>query len=261
MLFCPRQNQPNKIYFQPNEEFTKMPRKPMTKDEFQRRFEEIRNKQYKRGVRGTGGAGNTLENLLGLGVDDKQSSDLGFAELKVRMRGATSSLKLFSLDRNAWEITPDEATQKFGMLSDDGGKRLYFETRQGAITKTGLQFFSDSESVSILSPNNDVIAEWSLDTLCKTFENKIKDLVVVTAEMTMGSGGFDYYVYRNAFHLHGFTKDCIRAAFLQNVITLDLHLESISIQNDGLWKMKNRGTAFRIDEDNLEKLFQNKDSL
>ena len=238
-----------------------MPRKPMTKDEFRRRFSEIRNKQYKRDVRGADGAGNTLENLLGLGVENKQSSDLGFAELKVRMRGATNSVKLFSLDRNAWQITQDEATPKFGTTNDDGRKRLYFEMRQGNITKTGLQFFSDSESVSILSPNDDVIAEWSLDTLCKTFEDKIKDLVIVTAEMTMGAGGFDYYVYRNAFHLYGFTKDRIRAAFMQNIITLDLHVESISIRDDGMWKMKNRGTTFRIDEDTLEKLFQNKDSF
>lgn len=233
----------------------------MTKEEFRRKFAEIRNKRFKREVRGTGGAGNTLENLLGLGVDNKQSSDLGFAELKVRMREATSSVKLFSLDRDAWQITQNEATQKFGMSSDDGRKRLYFEMRQGTITKTGLQFFSDSETVSILSPNNDVIAEWSLDTLVKTFERKINELVVVTAEMTMGAGGFDYYVYRNAFHLHGFSKQRIRAAFLQNIITLNLHIESLSIRNDGSWKIKNRGTAFRINEDRLEKLFENKDML
>lgn len=238
-----------------------MARKPMTKDEFQRRFAEIRNKQFKRDVRGTGGAGNTLENLLGLGVDNKQSSDLGFAELKVRMRDATSSVKLFSLDRNAWRVPQSEATQKFGTSSDDGRKRLYFEMRQGTVTKTGLQFFSDNETVSILSPNNDIIAEWSLDTLVKTFEIKIKELVVVTAEINMGAGGFDYYVYRSAFHLHGFSKNQIRAAFLQNVITLNLHVESISIRTNGSWKMKNRGTAFRIDEDKLEKLFEHKDPL
>lgn len=238
-----------------------MPRRPMTKDEFQRRFAEIRNKQFKRETRGTGGAGNTLENLLGLGTDNKQASDLGFAELKVRMQGATSSVKLFSLDRDAWRLPQSEATQKFGTTSDDGRKRLYFEMRQGTITKTGLQFFSDDETVSILSPNNDVVAEWSLETLVRIFETKIKELVVVTAEMNMGAGGYDYYVYRNAFHLHGFSKNQIRAAFLQNVITLNLHVESISIRTDGSWKMKNRGTAFRIDEEHLEKLFEYKDAL
>ena len=238
-----------------------MPRKPMTKEEFTRRFSEIRNKQFKREVRGTGGAGNTLENLLNLGVDNKQRADLGFAELKVRMKGANSSVKLFSLDRDAWQITQDEAAQKFGAASDDGRKRLYFEMRQGTITKTGLQFFSDSETVSILSPTNDVIAEWSLDLLVKTFEEKIKELVIVTAEMNMGAGGFDYFVYRHAFHLHGFSKSKIRSAFLQNIITLNLHVESISVRIDGSWKMKNRGTSFRINEDRLEKLFENKDAL
>jgi len=238
-----------------------MPRKPITVEEFQRRFAEIRNKQYKRDVRGTGGAGNMLENLLNLGVDNKQKSDLGFAELKVRMRDAVSSVKLFSLDRDAWRVTKNEAAQKFGTMSDDGRKRLYFEMRQGTITKTGLQFFSDSETVSILSPNDDVIAEWSLDILVKTFEDKIKELVVVTAEMNMGAGGFDYFVYRNAFHLYGFSKDTIRAAFLENIITLNLHIESVSIKPDGSWKIKNRGTAFRINEDKLEKLFKNKDIL
>lgn len=239
-----------------------MPRKPMTKDEFQRRFAEIRNKQFKRDIRGTGGAGNTLENLLGLGVDNKSKSDLGFAELKVRMRGATSSVKLFTLDRDAWLMPQQEAAQKYGTTSDyDGRKRLYFELRQGTITKTKLEFFSNDETVGILSPNGDTIAEWSLDTLVSTFEDKIRALVIVVAEMNMGAGGFDYFVYRNAFHLHGFSKAKIRGAFLQNIITLNLHIESITIKPDGTWKMKNRGTAFRINEDKLEKLFENKDSL
>lgn len=233
----------------------------MTKEDFIRRFAEIRNKQFKRDARGTGGAGNTLENLLNLGADNQQKADLGFAELKVRMRDAISSVKLFSLDRDAWHISQAEAAQKFGTDSDDGRKRLYFEMRQGTITKTGLQFFSDNETVSILSPNNDIIAEWSLDKLAKVFEDKIRELVVVTAEMTMGAGGHDYYVYRNAFHLHGFSKDRIRSAFLQNIITLNLHVESIAVKADGTWRMKNRGTAFRINEDRLEKIFENKDAL
>lgn len=238
-----------------------MQRKPMTKEDFIRRFAEIRNKQFKRDARGTGGAGNTLENLLNLGADNQQKADLGFAELKVRMRDAISSVKLFSLDRDAWHISQAEAAQKFGTDSDDGRRRLYFEMRQGTITKTGLQFFSDNETVSILSPNNDIIAEWSLDKLAKVFDDKIRELVVVTAEMTMGAGGHDYYVYRNAFHLHGFSKDRIRSAFLQNIITLNLHVESIAVKADGTWRMKNRGTAFRINEDRLEKIFENKDAL
>jgi len=238
-----------------------MPRKPMTIEEFTRRFAEIRNKQFKREVRGTGGAGNTLENLLNLGVDNKQKADLGFAELKVRMKGANSSVKLFSLDRDAWQFTQSEATQKFGTPNEDGRKRLYFEMRQGTVTKTGLKFFSNDETISILTPNNDIIAEWSLDLLVKTFTDKIKELVVVTAEMNMGAGGFDYFVYRNAFHLHGFSKSTIRSAFLQNIITLNLHVEAIIIKPDGTWRMKNRGTAFRINEDRLDKLFENKDAL
>lgn len=233
----------------------------MTKDEFKRRFAEIRNKRYKRDVRGAGGAGNTLENLLGLGVDNKSKADLGFAELKVRMKDATSSVKLFTLDRDAWRVDKSQTTQKYGTLNDEGKKRLYFEFRQGTITITKLKFFSNNESVGILSPNGDTIAEWSLDTLVKTFEDKIKQLVVVTAEMSMGAGGSDYFIYRNAFHYHGFSKTKIRAAFLQNVITLNLHIESIVIREDKTWKIKNRGTAFRINDDKLEKLFENKDVL
>ncbi len=233
----------------------------MTREEFQRRFDEIRNKQFKREVRGSGGAGNTLENLLKLGIDNKQKADLGFAELKVRMKGAISSVKLFSFDRDAWHYTQSDAAQKFGTESDDGRRRLYFEMRQGTTTKTGLKFFSNEESVAILSPNGDIIAEWSLDTLVHTFETKVKELVVVTAEMNMGAGGHDYFIYRSAFHLHGFSRKTIRSAFLQNVITLNLHIDSISIRDDGTWRMKNRGTSFRINEDRLEKLFENKDAL
>ena len=238
-----------------------MPRKAMNRDEFQRRFAEIRNKRHKRDVRGTGGAGNTLENLLGLGVDNQRKADLGFAELKVRMKDAISSVKLFTLDRDAWRMDKSEATQLYGTENDDGKKRLYFEMRQGTITKTKLKFFSDDESVGISSPNGDTIAEWSLDTLVKTFESKINELVVVTAEVTMGADGFDYFVYRHAFHFHGISKNSVRAAFLQNVITLNLHIESITIKPDGVWKIKNRGTAFRINDDKLEKLFERKDAL
>ena len=238
-----------------------MPRKPMTKDEFQRRFAEIRNKQYKRDERGTGGVGNTLENLLGLGVGSGQKADVGFAELKVRMKDAISSVKLFTLDSDIWRLTQDAQAGKFGVSNYEKVNGLHFEMRQGEITKTGLKFFTDNETVSILSPNDDVIAEWSLDKLIRTFERNVKEQVIVTAEMNMGAGGFDYFVYRHAFHLHGISKASLRSAFLQNAITLNVHIESISIGRDGSWKVKNRGTAFRINENNLEKLFENKDSL
>lgn len=238
-----------------------MVRKGMTKEEFSRRFAEIRNKQFKRDVRGAGGAGNTLENLLGLGVDNQSKADLGFAELKVRMQGAISSVKLFTLDRDAWRMPKYEAVQQFGTENHEGRKRLYFELRQGTITKTKLEFFSNEETVGILSPNGDVIAEWSLDKLVDVFGDKVREVVIVQAEMTMGAGGFDYFVFRRAHHLHGFSKARIRSAFLQNIITLNLHIESISLKPDGTWKLKNRGTAFRINEDRLEKLFDHKDLL
>lgn len=238
-----------------------MPRKKMTKKEFQDMFAKIRNKRHKRGTRGTGGAGNTLENLLGLGVDNLRKADLGFAELKVRMINAISSVKLFTLDRDAWRMDKSEATQLYGTENEEGKKRLYFEMRQGTITITRLKFFGNDESVGIRSPNGDLVAEWSLDKLVETFEDKIKELVVVSAETTMGADGYDYFVYRNAVHYHGISKNKIRAAFLQNVITLNLHIESISIRPDNTWKIKNRGTAFRINDDKLEKLFENKDAL
>ena len=77
----------------------------------------------------------------------------------------------------------------------------------------------------------------------------------------MGAGGFDYFVYRHAFHLYGISKQSLRSAFLQNVITLNLHIESIVVKPNGNWKVRNSGTSFRINEDKLEKLFDSKDSL
>lgn len=238
-----------------------MSRESMKIEGFRRKFADIRNKQHKPKVRGTGGAGNTLELLLGLGLDNAQASDLGFAELKVRMKGATSSVKLFSLDKDAWQIDKSDATQKFGTENQEGRKRLYFEMRQGTITKTGLQFFSNDEQIAILSPVGDIIAQWSLDTLVNAFTTKLKNLVIVSAETVLGPGGYDYFVYRTALYLHGFSKTSIRAAFLNNVITLNLHIESINIKPDGSWRIKNRGTAFRINEENLEDIFEHRDFL
>lgn len=238
-----------------------MSRETMKIEGFRRKFAEIRNKQHKPQARGSGSAGNTLEILLGLGVDNKQAGDLGFAELKVRMRGATSSVKLFSLDKDAWQIDKSEVAQKFGTINEEGHKRLYFEMRQGTITKTGLQFFSNDENIAILSPVGDIIAQWSLDTLIQVFTNKIKNLVIVSAETTLGPGGFDYFVYRTALYLHGFSKTSIRAAFLNNIITLNLHIDSISKRSDGSWRIKNRGTAFRINEEHLEEIFENREYL
>lgn len=238
-----------------------MGRESMKIEGFRRKFAEIRNKQHKPQVRGTGGAGNTLELLLGLGLDNTRRGDLGFAELKVRMKGATSSVNLFSLDKDAWEIDKSDATQKFGTENEEGRKRLYFEMRQGTITKTGLQFFSDDEGIAILSPVGDIIAQWSLDTLVNAFTTKIKNLVIVNAEITLGPGGYDYFVYRTALYLHGFSKTSIRAAFLNNVIRLNLNIKSIALKSDGSWRIKNGGTAFRIDEEHLEDIFEHRDFL
>ena len=243
------------------QELLKMSRESMKIEGFRRKFAEIRNKQHKPQGRGKSDAENTLEMLLGLKQNNTQTGDLGFAELKVRMKGKTSSVKLFSLDKDAWGIDKDDETQKFGNRKDESRKHLFLERRKGTITKTGLQFFSNDEAVAILSPVGDIIAQWSLDTLINVFTNKLKNLVIVNTETVLGPGGYDYFVYRTAVYLHGFSKTSIRAAFLNNVITLDTHIESINIKSDGSWRMKHRGTALRINEEHLEEIYEHRDFL
>lgn len=238
-----------------------MGRETMKIEGFKRKFAEIRNKQFKPLTRGTASATNTLKILLGLGIDNIESGDLGFAELRVRMRGSTNTVKLFSLGKDSLQLDKDDVFLKSITESDQTNNRLLLERRNGHITKTGLMFFSNDEYVTILSPVGDIVAKWSLDVLISLFTKKIKNLVIVSAESTLGRGGYDYLVYRTALYLHGFSKTSIRTAFLNNVITLNPHIGTINIKPDKTWDIKNHGTVFQINEEKLEDIFEHRDFL
>ncbi len=234
-----------------------MSRKAMSKEEFKKAFDKIKNKPIQTTRGGDTGVGHTLETLLGLEEDNLDRPDLGFAELKAHRKGSNALITLFTFDRKAWLLKQKEVIKKFGYEDDEGRQALKFQFRHdGKLTKVGLTLSPNKNktSVSLISKNNEVVAEWKLDSLANKFLQKMPALVVVTAENTKGAKGEEFKYTEAKFYAKP-SPELICQQILAGNVCVDLRMH---IQDE---KVRNRGTAFRVYEGAIGDLFGVKEKL
>lgn len=236
-----------------------MPRKAM-KDiaEFKKAFDQIKAQgPVKSGRGGATGVGHTLETLLGLEEDNKDRADLGFAELKAHRKGSNALITLFTFDRNAWLMNKKDAIENYGTADSDGRMGLYFTLRhEGEITQTGLKLVGDKkqDTVSVLDEEGKILAQWTMEKIAKKFMEKIPALVVVTAESEHKPGG-EHFKYTEAMFYTNPVAEKICQQILAGNVSVDLRM------HDAITKVRNHGTAFRVYEQAVGELFENKQKV
>ena len=95
-----------------------------------------------------------------------------------------------------------------------------------------------------------VIAEWHLNEIVKKFLEKVKNVLLVTAQVEIRDG-VEYFLYDDAVLLSGGTDlNLLRQEFQNEHLMLDLRLHEKSTH------ARNHGTAFRVKLQYLEKLYQ-----
>ena len=96
-----------------------------------------------------------------------------------------------------------------------------------------------------------VIVKWSWDLLISAFAKKFPACVKVFADVEKRDG-VEYFHYNEAYRFIGTDKNLFRTAIENNMIAIDIRMRTQKMIGKSL---RNRGTAFRINHDKLEKLF------
>jgi hypothetical protein len=236
-------------------------RKKMSRAEFKEVYEKIQEEDWVESTRsGATAVGHTLESKLGLDEDNLAAPDLGFAELKAHREESSAMITLFTFDRDVWLMKPKEAISQFGTEDENKRKGLYFTLRNdGGVTKTGLSLFGDDESVSVIGPDDKVIAKWALEKLVQKFAQKMPKLVLVSAKSKMkpGKKGVvkEHFKFKKARLFSTPSVSKLRLALMNGLVCVDLRM------HDAVSKVRNHGTAFRVREDALSELFETEEDL
>jgi len=209
---------------------------------------------------GNTGIGKTLEDLLGIEENNIPGPNAEMIELKSARKGASSMLTLFTkspLPKKANSVL----LQKSGYESAQGNERKELHTTVNAKEfnqlkgKLGFKIKIEGDRVNLITPQNEIVAYWDKETLKKSFERKLPQLVYVKAE-TKGSGSNEEFWYNEAWFLNGFNFDNFIGLLKQGTILVDIRIGQYP---DG--RTHDHGTGFRVFPDKLDLCFKYREKI
>jgi hypothetical protein len=112
------------------------------------------------------------------------------------------------------------------------------------VAKTSLQMYHKDKTL---------IAEWSATTLLQYFSQKLPSLILVLADTRRNAEGKEEFHYTDAYLLKKPSKTGLLKLIQKNFVVVDLRMH---LKPGGT--VRNRGTAFRVEEKNLIQCFTDK---
>ena len=170
-----------------------------------------------------GGAGNTLEQLLGIKENNLSLPDIGKYELKVKRENNPTPLSLFSkaplprgVNKKLFDVY--HTTNK-----EDGVKRLYTTV---STRKNPQDFYLEigRERLHLRNKNN-IEAYWNIDELYKIAKTKVDNILLViakTKEQVADIG--EEFCFSEAYLLSGITKKSFIDAIKNNDLIVDIRI-------------------------------------
>ena len=206
-----------------------------------------------------GGAGNTLENLLGIKENNISSPDLGEIELKtVNIESSSSQLlSLFNFNNKVWRMKQLDAIKKYGSKNRDGRKGIYY-TLNTTPNSAGLfiNVNEKEEKIIVQSILGEILIEYPVQSLVEKFNQKVKSIFLIYFRREERDGKY-YFSYEKAKFLNGgTTKKNIMFNIKNHIITIDLRLHPRANKKGGFMS-RNHGTAFRTQISSLHELYSN----
>ena len=194
--------------------------------------------------------GNTFEDELGLKENNIAAPDLKNYELKVKRKGASGLQTLFNKE-GEWQMKQIEFLEQYGFPHT---KYIGEISGQSTITKSpnkrGFYYESDDDYLYV-KVDDVIIVRWDWCKLVEVFGNKFPNCIKVLAE-TIKDKGTEYFHYNEIYLYKGTTKQKFRELIENDLISIDFRL--YTQYNKGKC-IRNRGTAFRIKHENMDKLF------
>lgn len=221
--------------------------------EFVPAYNRIKSRGFIKSHRkGDTGVGHTLEQELGLTENCISGPDIDGKELKAARKGAGGKQTLFTKE-GEWQITQLKFIETFGFPHTKHSGEL---SAQSTITKTknkrGFWIHTNDEYVSIKHEELEIV-RWDWDSLIKQFAHKFPSCIKVFADVEVREG-IEYFHYNEAYVYLSTDKNLFRKAIENDVISIDFRLRTQ--YNVGTGKgVRNRGTCFRINHFDMDKLF------
>lgn len=228
----------------------------MNLNEFIEKIKDLKERGFiKTKRKGDTGVGHTLEREIGLTENNISGPDLENIELKAQRRGSTSKITLFTLDKKAWKIKQKDLILKYGYIDCKGRRSLYCTVSNNP-NPQGFYTTVKGDKFCLLHTTGKLIAEWKIEDLVASLSKKIPNLILVIADCKLASDGKEMFWYKEAYYLKGVDENKFIEYLKNSLITIDLrmHLKSGN-------RVRNHGTAFRIEEKYLADLFSSKINL
>ena len=220
----------------------------LTDDELFRRVRRVIRKDWieipkTQGFGGTGAPGRLLEHELGLDGGKLDIPDAGKWELK--FHGGKSLLTLFHKEGRP-RGHMHHLVRHFGIMDKLG--RLSFRHTIKARSDLGFYVANESNLITVRNavPNDIVWPHWSHDDLITAFAAKLRRVIVVKGERRSG-----LVKYRAAHAYEEPSPTRFIEAIANGTVAIDF--DARTTNGEGL---RNHGTKFRIEYDDLGKLYR-----
>ncbi|MBX4209710.2 MAG: MvaI/BcnI family restriction endonuclease [Mollicutes bacterium PWAP] len=211
-----------------------------------------------------GGAGNTLENLLGIDENNISAPDLGDIELKTINIDKSNSqlLSLFNFDNKVWKMKQLDAIEKYGSKNKNGRMGLYY-TLNTKPNSAGLFINADeiNQKIIIQHVSGEILIEYPVENLVNKFNTKVQSVFLVYFKKEKRDGEI-YFLYEKAKYLNGgTTTQNIISNIKNHIITIDLRLHPKLKKNGTSFSSRNHGTTFRVKNSNLKELYKKMENI
>ena len=232
----------------------------MNLKEVQNRLQKIKNKGFVKSLRrGSTGVGYTFEVLFGVEENNIPIPDVGGrVELKTIRRDSQSLITLFTFNKGVWHIKQKKLIQKYDYFDKKGRKALKNTVFYNKPISQGLKLEIDEAKDMIYlieETTKNILAGWDVYVIVGKFMAKLSRLLIVLAERKIIKGE-EYFYYNEAYLLTEPSSRNFIKAFREFLIGIDLRMH---LKENGI--VRNRGTAFRIKEKNLIKLYEHSKRL
>lgn len=209
--------------------------------------------------KGPTGIGYTFESIFGIEENNIPIPDIGGrVEIKTIRRDSKSLITLFTFNRSVWHIKQKELIQKYGYIDEKGRYALKNTLFYGKPIPQGLSLNVDENknTIHLIDINNEeILAIWDVYVIVGTFMAKLSRLLLIIADRKLEQGK-EYFHYNEAYLLENPSSRAFLKAFKNSLIGIDLRMH---LKESGI--VRNRGTAFRIRENALLELYEDKRRL
>jgi len=176
------------------------------------------------------------------------SPDFGEIELKAQRDNHRGQTTLFTFNSKAWRMNAMEAVNVYGTPDRNGRIGLYYEVTKNP-NSAGLYMIYDEENLYIRHLDGSLVVQWKLDDIVDRFNRKVRNVLLVKAKSESRDFIEYFYFYHARLLTGGVSKENIKAHFEAGNLLLNLRL------HDENGKPRNRGTAFRITEESIDRIY------